>query len=436
MTTIASICNHFERASAKKIDAEVLAAVQANGRIILSIDGAQPEKGKPALWLFLDLLTGHVLHAAVLSSAPWEVLLDIMRSIEKKYGVQIVAVMSDKQKNIVKAVSKFRRGIPHAFCHYHFLSHVAEPIAAKDSQLQVSLRSSVRRLSVVKTVEKWRPGGRPPAASSVAATFKPLVSELLRSISCTGDRITTFPGLETFRNLEHVLNQLKQIEPGITDGVHKRTLKALMSRLSHLLDQNRNLVSEIESLRADFDELRGILGRRCDSPDRVRRSVDGWCNKLKKRLQRRGLEHRASKIKWQRATSDMPVPQAWQQWLRLVASYNDGLYHGYKIKERGFTNNEMERRIGRLKSRGRGLLGRKNVGSFIMNHGEYYSRLESFDFDSDCIHEVLLMVQRGFSPGGVGAWRLVGLEAHPDWRVREHDVGNLSMFEVLLSCSR
>ncbi|MHA1369743.1 MAG: hypothetical protein ACTSRA_08535 [Promethearchaeota archaeon] len=273
--TIASICNHFERASAKKIDAEVLAVVQANGRVILSINGAQPEKGKPALWLFLDLLTGHVLHAAVLSSAPWEVLLDIMKSIEKKHGVQIVAVMSDKQKNIVKAVSKFRRDIPHAFCHYHFLSHVAEPIAAKDSQLQVLLRSSVRRLSVVKTVEKWHPGGRLPLAGSVAATFKPLVLELLRSISCTGDRITTFTDLETFRNLEHVLNQLKQIEPGITDGVHQRTLKALMSRLSHLLDQNRNLVSETESLRADFDELRGIIGRRCDSPDRVRRSVDG-----------------------------------------------------------------------------------------------------------------------------------------------------------------
>ncbi|MHA1370735.1 MAG: hypothetical protein ACTSRA_13625, partial [Promethearchaeota archaeon] len=109
---------------------------------------------------------------------------------------------------------------------------------------------------------------------------------------------------------------------------------------------------------------------------------------------------------------------------------------GYKIKELGFTNNEMERRIGRLKSRGRGLLGRKNVSSFIMNHGEYYSRLESFDFDSDCIHEVLLMVQRGFSHGGVGAWRVVGLDAHPDCRVRKHDVGNLSMFEVLISCSR
>ncbi|MHA1700198.1 MAG: hypothetical protein ACTSWN_15250 [Promethearchaeota archaeon] len=77
-----------------------------------------------------------------------------------------------------------------------------------------------------------------------------------------------------------------------------------------------------------------------------------------------------------------------------------------------------------------------NMGSFIMNHGEYYSRLESFDFDSYRIHEVLLMVQRGFSRGGVGAWRLVGIEAHPDWRVREHDVGNLSVFEVLVSCSR
>ena len=434
--TIKSICEHFARASMERIDLEVLESVKANGKIILSLDGAQPEKGKPGLWIFMDLLTGHVLHAELLDKAPWEALVQVMQRIEEKYGVKIEAVMSDKQGNIVKAVSSFRPGIPHAYCHYHFLSHVAGPISAKDSRLQVELRSGVRNLSVVKTVEKAFAGGRKPPAGSVASVFLPLVLELKRAISCRGDRISTFPGLETFRNLQYLSGRVKEFLPGPSSGIHYRTLERLVSRLDSLLRSSGGLVSDIESLRKDFNELRGILARRDDNPRRVRELVDGWCNKLKKRLQRQGLEHRPSKIKWRRATHDMSLPEAWQQWIRLVRSYSNGLYHGYKFKELGFTNNEMEHRIGRLKARGRGLLGKKNVNSFIMSRGEFFLRLDSIEMDENYIQEVLLMEQRCFSSGGTGTWRLRGLEAFPDWQVREHDGGAIDIFGSLLSGRR
>ncbi|MHA1749575.1 MAG: hypothetical protein ACTSVI_14345 [Promethearchaeota archaeon] len=43
------------------------------------------------------------------------------------------------------------------------------------------------------------------------------------------------------------------------------------------------------------------------------------------------------------------------------------------------------------------------------------------------------MEQRCFSTGGTGTWRLRGLEAFPDWQVREHDGGAIDLFGSLLS---
>ncbi|KKN63078.1 hypothetical protein LCGC14_0505530 [marine sediment metagenome] len=44
-------------------DKKVLKEVQSSGRIVLSLDGAQPVKHEPSLWVFSDRLTGNVLLA-------------------------------------------------------------------------------------------------------------------------------------------------------------------------------------------------------------------------------------------------------------------------------------------------------------------------------------------------------------------------------------
>ena len=73
-----------------------------------------------------------------------------MEEIEKIYGVGIVAVISDKQKSIVKAVKDFRRDIPHVFCQYHFLNHIFEPIAAKDSHLNTQIKKNIKTMTIIR----------------------------------------------------------------------------------------------------------------------------------------------------------------------------------------------------------------------------------------------------------------------------------------------
>ena len=124
-------------------DEKVLEEIGLNGRIVLSLDGAQPVKKEPSLWVFSDRLTGNVLLAKNLDSASANVLEKLFEEIESLYGVPIVAVISDKQKNIVNAVKRFNSDISHAYCQFHFLNHVVEPIAAKDSFLKKTLRKAV-----------------------------------------------------------------------------------------------------------------------------------------------------------------------------------------------------------------------------------------------------------------------------------------------------
>jgi len=147
--TVRNICEFFEMAGKQYKDKKVLKEVQSSGRIILSLDGAQSVKNESSLWVFSDHLTGNVLLARNLESAPAFTLCAIFREIEMIYGVPIVAIISDKQKNIVNGVKQFRPDILHAYCPYHFLNHISESIASKDSHLKKTLRKSVRQLSIV-----------------------------------------------------------------------------------------------------------------------------------------------------------------------------------------------------------------------------------------------------------------------------------------------
>lgn len=96
--TVKHIYEYFEMAEKQYMDEKVLNDVKASGRIILSLDGAHPVKNEPSLWIFSDHLTGHILFTVNLNSAQASKLQVIFEEIEEKYGVAIVAVVSDKKK--------------------------------------------------------------------------------------------------------------------------------------------------------------------------------------------------------------------------------------------------------------------------------------------------------------------------------------------------
>ncbi|KKK56733.1 hypothetical protein LCGC14_3061570, partial [marine sediment metagenome] len=320
--TVRSICEFFEMAGKQYTDKKVLKEVQLSGKIILSLDGAQPVKHEPSLWVFSDRLTGNVLLAKNLESAPASKLCALFREIEVLYNVPIVAIISDKQRNIVNGVKQFKLDIPHAYCQYHFLNHIAESIASKDSNLKKILRKFVKQLSIVQNSKYSDSNG-------LYKLFYPISEELKCAISTRGDRFDVFPGIEAHANLEFVVSGLEQFEEIELPPKVSRTLNTLLAALRNLIGENRYLREEIMTLIPDFLSIRKILAKREKKASQIEKEVKKWVNKLQGRLKRRRMESNPQNIKWQRPSFKVSCEEIWQQWIRLVDSYSEGLYEAY-----------------------------------------------------------------------------------------------------------
>lgn len=422
-STVANICQFFEMAGKQYMDAKVLQEIKSQGRIILSLDGAQPVKKEPALWVFSDRLTGNVLLAKNLDTAPANVLKGLFEEIESLYGVSIVAVISDKQKNIVNAVKQFRPEIPHAYCHYHFLNHIVEPIAAKDSFLKKNLRKAVSKLSIVQNQKHAE-------SNPLYKLFHPISEELRCATSTRGDKFNVFPGLEAYLNLEHMLIQLEQFEELNLPLKQAHTLNAVLDFLRTCLEANKSLKDEITALIPEFLQIRNILAKREQKSSQIQRKVNKWTYKLQNRLKRRKLEFHPEQIKWQHPSYKLSCEQIWQQWIRLAQSYREGLYNAYDMKELEFTNNAKEQLFHRSKHHFRALLGRDNVSSAFKNHAALHVQLLDIDFSKESVSDILLACETPLIESKRREFHAQYAIIKRTWRIREVDTGNIAKFKT------
>ncbi len=420
--TVKHVCEYFEMAGKQYMDAKVLNDVKTNGRIILSLDGAQPVKNEPSLWVFSDRLTGHVLLARNLPSAPAPKLKAIMVEIEEIYGVSVVAVISDKQKNIVNAVKSFKPDIPHVYCQFHFLKHIIEPIASKDSHLKTILKKAIRAFSIVINSNQ-------ADSNDLYSLFLPISEELKCAISTRGDRFKIFPGIECYANLEHVLNKLIHFKSPSLGKKVARSLNSIIGSITDLLSENKQLCDEIMLLIPDLEYVRKIFGRRSNRSAYIKKGIDGWVYKLQNRLKRRSLEFNPSNIKWEAPSYKISCEKVWQQWIRLVNSYQRGLFIAYDNDELELTNNAKEQLFHRSKHHFRALMGRENISRIFLEHGGLYSQLLDVDFSKKNLTSILLASETPLIESHRMKFRAQYATIKRTWKIREVDTGNFTRFE-------
>ena len=95
-------------------------ATAAAGRVILAIDGLQPDVGHEVLWALRDCLSGEILLARSLLSSTQDDLARLIAEVKQAHEVPIAGVVSDGQDSIRKAVRKALAGVPHQLCHCHY----------------------------------------------------------------------------------------------------------------------------------------------------------------------------------------------------------------------------------------------------------------------------------------------------------------------------
>jgi hypothetical protein len=120
------------------------------GRVILAIDGLQPDVGHEVLWVLRDVLSGEVLLARSLLSSSQDDLARLLREVKGALAVPVAGVVSDGQTSIRKAVAEALGGVPHQLCHFHYLREAATPVYEADRHAKVQLKKKVRGIRPIE----------------------------------------------------------------------------------------------------------------------------------------------------------------------------------------------------------------------------------------------------------------------------------------------
>jgi hypothetical protein len=125
-------------------DERLREVTRAQGRVVLAIDGLQPDVGHEVLWVVRDCLSGQVLRATSLLSSCQDDLVPLLRQVRAALAVPIVGIVSDGQHSIRRAVARALPGVPHQLCHFHYLREAARPLYEADRHAKKELKKRVR----------------------------------------------------------------------------------------------------------------------------------------------------------------------------------------------------------------------------------------------------------------------------------------------------
>jgi hypothetical protein len=117
---------------------------ETRGRVLLALDGLQPDVGHEVLWVIRDCLSGRVVLAKTLLSATGADLAGLLTRAAEAVGVPVAGVVSDGQHSIRNAVVRALPGVPHQLCQFHYLREAALPVYEADRHAKKELKKHVR----------------------------------------------------------------------------------------------------------------------------------------------------------------------------------------------------------------------------------------------------------------------------------------------------
>lgn len=138
--------------------------VQQAGRVILAIDGLQPDVGHEVLWVVRDCISGELLRARALLSSSAKDLAVLLGEVQAALDVPVVGIISDGQVSLRQAIAHVWPNVPHQLCQYHYLREAARPVYEADRHAKKELKKQVRG---VRSLERRAETNATPLASVI-----------------------------------------------------------------------------------------------------------------------------------------------------------------------------------------------------------------------------------------------------------------------------
>jgi hypothetical protein len=186
------------------------------GRVILALDGLQPDVGHEVLWVIRDCLSGIIVVARSLLSGRAQDLAVLLREAVAAVGVPVVGVISDGQTSIRQAVALVFPGVPHQLCQFHFLREAAHPIFEADRHAKKELKKQVRG---IRRIER----GMEERGDAEAALVQGYCAAVRSAITDDGRAPLAASGLKLKQRLEKVVDSLDRVQQ---KGAPRQRLRA------------------------------------------------------------------------------------------------------------------------------------------------------------------------------------------------------------------
>lgn len=125
---------------------------EKQGRVVLAIDGLQPDMGHEVLWVIREVISGEILVARALLSSCQQDLSVLLREAKGMLAeqVKVSGIVSDGQRSIRAAVATVFPSIAHQLCHFHYLREAAKPISKADCHAKKELKKQVRGIRPIE----------------------------------------------------------------------------------------------------------------------------------------------------------------------------------------------------------------------------------------------------------------------------------------------
>lgn len=174
-------------------------------RVILALDGLQPDVGHEVLWVLRDCLSGEVLLVRSLLSATETDLAKLITEVRDAVEVPIAAVISDGQQSIRNAVAQALPGVPHQLCHFHYLREAAKPVVDADRHAKKELKKRVRNIRPLERAVEER-------TDAEAAIVRGYAVAVRSALTDDGMAALDAPGLRLHERLSQIQESVQRME--------------------------------------------------------------------------------------------------------------------------------------------------------------------------------------------------------------------------------
>jgi hypothetical protein len=205
--TVTNLLDRYEELVALRLTdrAALQEKLTKQGRVVLAIDGLQPDVGHEVLWVVRECLSGEVLLARSLLSGTEESLAGLLGEVAEGLEVPILGIVSDGVHPIRRAVGRVFPKVPHQLCQFHYLREAAKEVYEADRHAKKELKKRVRG---VRPIERELEGRQDPEAEAVRGYCLALRS----AITDDGRPPLSASGIKLHERLEAIHSSIERVD--------------------------------------------------------------------------------------------------------------------------------------------------------------------------------------------------------------------------------